>query len=130
MAKRLIMLTLGTALGGWFCAHAQFGLSGFWGFGSDELSLVSFVSALAVPFTLAVLYPLSALAERVFTPRAVHWAVLACSVVASVLLGLWSYVGLLGRPILLVVQRDLPFVFCFALVGIGYALTYRLQPSA
>lgn len=130
MAKRFLLLTLGTALGGGLCAHAQFGLSGFWGVSSDELSLVAFVAALAIPFTLAVLYPLSVLAERVASKRAVHLVVLAGSVAASLLLGLWFYAGFLGRPISLVVQRDLQFVFCFALTGVGYALTYRLQPRA
>jgi hypothetical protein len=124
------MLALGTFLGGWLCAHAQFGLAGFWGLGSDELSLVGFVAALAVPFTIAVLYPLSRLAERVAAKSAVPWLVLAGSVTASLALGLWFYVGFLGRPFSLVAQRDIQFVLCFALVGLGYAFTYRLQPSA
>lgn len=130
MTKRLLLLTFGTALGGWLCAHVQSGLSGFWGLGSDELSLVAFVAALSVPFTLAVLYPLSVLAERLTAKRAVPWVVLALSLLASLLLGLWFYVGFLGRPISLVAQRDLQFVMCFALVGVGYAVTYRLQRGA
>ena len=130
MAKRLLMLTLGTAFGGWLCAHAQFGLSGFWGLASDELSLVGIIAVLSVLFVIAVLYPLSLLAERIAAKRARSWAVLGGSVAASLLFGLWFYAGFLGRPVSLVVQRDIQFVICFALSGIGHAITHRLQPSA
>jgi len=86
--------------------------------------------ALSAFLVLVALYPLSRLAERVVTKRALPWVVLASSVVVSVLFGFWLYTGFLHRLVALVAQRDFPYVLCFSLIGIAYALTYHFLRRA
>jgi accessory gene regulator protein AgrB len=114
----------GTAIGSWLCMRVQFGLQISPNF-TEELALFGIAIAVSVIF-VALFVPTSLLLERRFAAHATT-VVSSFAVLVSIALGLWVYVNLLHRPLALVVDRDLPYVLCFALTGIGYSVAYSLQ---
>jgi hypothetical protein len=124
---RFAILVAGTALGGWLSVHMQFGISGFWGLASDELEIVALILLFALALVLVFFRPLSWLVERFAPPDAINVSVLVVSVGGSLLFGVWFYAFFLGHRLNIVFGRDLPFVLCFALLGVGYALAFHAQ---
>jgi membrane protease YdiL (CAAX protease family) len=122
--RRYWVLVSGTAIGTWLGLRLQFGL-GIAPHLSDELALFG-IALLAALILLALLIPLSGLLERYVAAHRVA-VVSVGAVLVAVALGLWVYVGFLHRPPGLVLERDWPYVLCFGLGGVGYAVSYALQ---
>ena len=113
-----------TTIGGWLGIRIQFGLRLSACF-SEELALLG-IALIVSAVWVAMLIPVSRLLQRT-APRKAAAVVLVAAVTLSLATGLWVYVGLLHRPLTLVLERDWPYLLCFALGGVGYAVGYALQ---
>ena len=122
--QRFALLFSGTAIGGWLGLRLQFGLHG-WPRFAEELTLLG-IALLGSLIVVALLAPLSSVLQRTLVTHLVV-VVATVSVLLSICLGLWVYVGFLHRPLDLVLERDWPYVLCFGLCGVGYAGAYALQ---
>lgn len=121
---RYALLLAGTAIGAWLGVRLQFGLQ-IAPYLTEELTLFG-VALVASLVLVALLTPMSRLLER---KAGVHVATVlsVVAVMLSVAFGVAVYVGFLHRPLALVLERDWPYVLCFGLGGVGYALSYALQ---
>ena len=122
--RRLGALAIGTMTGCWLSIRMQFGLHVSPYF-TEELALIG-LALFASLLLLAALVPAARLVERLWSAHAAS-AISLISVLLSMALGLWIYVGLLHRPLGLTLQRDWPYVFYFGLGGVGYAVAYVWQ---
>jgi hypothetical protein len=122
--QRYSLLFAGTAIGSWLGLRIQFGLHVSPYF-SEELSLLGF-ALLGSLIVVTLLTPVSLFLQRTLSIHVVA-AVASASVLVSIALGLWVYVGFLHRPLALVLERDWPYVLCFGLGGVGYTSAYALQ---
>ena len=123
--RRFLILTVGTALGGYFSMRLQFGFE-FSPKISEELILLGVVVAVSCLFVL-FLHPARIYFERNMTPKLIPISLFVVSVVCSIVIGLWFYVGFLPRSFAHVMGRDLLYVLSFSLLGVGYVLSYYLQ---
>ncbi len=129
-AFRFTTLVAGTWLGAWLSVHLQFGLSGYWGFASDEVEVVLLTLAVSLAAVALLFLPVSLAAERIAPSRWVKAAVVVSATIASICLGLLIYTVFLHRPLMLMVERDWKLVMCFIIPGIGYALPRVMLPRS
>jgi hypothetical protein len=122
MLYHFSLLVAATWLGTWLNVHLQFGIGGYWSFGSDEFEVILIALIFALVTVSLFFLPISCLVERMVPKRLVKVAVVAAAVAVSIVIGLMFYTVFLGRPFSLVVERDGIFVLCFATVGISYAV--------
>jgi hypothetical protein len=122
--SRYALLLAGTAIGGWLGIRLQFGLQ-IAPYLTEEFTLFG-IALIASAVLVTLLTPTSRLLERKLGTH-VTAAVSTVAVLLSIAVGLLVYVGFLHRPFALVLERDWPYVLCFGLGGVGYALSYALQ---
>ncbi len=113
-----------TSIGGWLGIRIQFGLR-LSPYFSEELALLG-IALIVSAVWVAMLIPVSRLVQRSASRKAAA-VVLIAAVTLSLATGLWVYVGFLHRPLTLVLERDWPYLLCFALGGVGYAVGYAVQ---
>jgi hypothetical protein len=124
ITRRYGPLFVCTTIGGWLGIRIQFGLR-LSAYFSEELALLGIALIMSAVW-VAMLIPVSRLLQRTAARKAAA-VVLVVALTLSLATGLWVYVWLLHRPLALVLERDWPYLLCFALGGVGYAVGYAVQ---